>query len=312
MITLEKALELFLMDQQLKGNTEKTIFNYERMITYFINFVGNKEINDIDIADVKSYQIYLSDKQAENYFSKDIKKTISKKTIQTYIKHIRVFFNWAYEETYIKENIGSKIKLPKAPKKVIEILSEDEIKTLYKSINDKTEFGLRNKTMISLMLDSGLRRDEVLLLGIYNVHFTQNVIKISGKGEKERIVPMGLYTKKLLFKYLNGYRPMPDYPTNNVFLSKDKTPVSRDSVKMLFARLKKKTGIQRLKPHLLRHTFATRYLMNGGDLFSLQMILGHSTLEMTRKYSHLASAYTVKNFKDLSTLDRIRGQNIRL
>ncbi len=123
---------------------------------------------------------------------------------------------------------------------------------------------------------------------------------------------MGLYTKKLLYKYLNGYRPMPEYPTDRVFLSQDKTPITEDVIKMLFYRLKRKTAIQRLKPHLLRHTFATRYLMNGGDAFSLQMILGHTSLEMTRKYSHIASSYTVKNLKNLSTLDRLKGKNIRL
>ncbi len=70
--------------------------------------------------------------------------------------------------------------------------------------------------------------------------------------------------------------------------------------------------MQRLSPHLLRHTFSTRYLMNGGDAFSLQLILGHTSLEMARSYSHIASSYTVKNFKNLSTLDRLRGQNVRL
>lgn len=310
MITLEKAKEMFLMDQQLKGNTDKTINNYDRMISYFIDFIGDKDISEVTLNDVKAYQIKLSKKQVDNHFNNFLNRKISKRTIQTYIKHIRVFMNWAYEETYIKENL--KIRLPKAPKKVIEILSEEEIALIYKSLNDNTEFGLRNKCIVSLMLDSGLRRDEVLSLEVENIHFVQNVMKVTGKGEKDRIVPMGLFTKKLLFKYLNGYRSMPNYPTNVVFISQDKTPVSKDSVKMLFQRLKKKTGIQRLRPHLLRHTFATRYLMNGGDVFSLQMILGHSTLEMTREYSHLASAYTVKNFKNLSTLDRLRGQNVRL
>ncbi|SNS03045.1 integrase/recombinase XerC/integrase/recombinase XerD [Anaerovirgula multivorans] len=312
MITLDKAIELFNIEQQLKGNSKITIMNYNRMLRYFMDFIGNVLVIDIEISDIKAYQIFLSSKQVDNHFNNNIEKQISKKTIQTYIKHVRVFMNWLYAESYIQEDIGSKIKLPKAPNKVIEILSEDEISILYKAINDNTEFGLRNKCMISLMLDSGLRRDEVLTLGIDNVHFTQNVIKVKGKGEKDRIVPMGLYTKKLLFKYLNGYRPMPDYPTNLIFMSQEKTPVSKDVVKMLFARLKKKTGIKRLGPHLFRHTFATRYLMNGGDSFGLQMILGHSTLEMTRRYSHLASAYTVNNFRSLSTLDKLRGQNVKL
>lgn len=314
MITIQKAMELFLIEQQLKGNTEKTIFNYDRFISYFINFLGDndKMVDTLTLKDIKKYQIYLTDKDKDYNFKTNLKKKISKTTIQTYMRAVRVFVNWLYDEAYIDENIGEEYKLPKAPKKVVEILSEDEIQKIYNSINDRTEFGLRNKCMISLMLDSGLRRDEVITLDLENIHFTQNVIKVTGKGQKDRIVPLGLYTKKLLFKYLNGFRPMPDYPTSRIFLSQEKTPVSVDVVKMLIYRLKKKTEINRLTPHLLRHTFATRYLMNGGDSFSLQMILGHTSLEMTRRYSHLASAYTVKNFRSLSTLDNIRARNVRL
>ncbi len=313
MITIEKAIEGFLIEQKLKGNTENTICTYRNILNYFSYYLGvEKPVSEITLLDVKKYQMYLIDKYIDFNFQTDIKKKLSKTTIQSYIRHIRAFMKWIFEEGYIDVDISIKIKLPKAPKKVIEILSEEEIELLYKSINEKTEFGLRNKCIISLMLDSGLRRNEAITLDIQNVHFTQNVIKVFGKGEKERIVPMGLYTKKLIFKYLNGYRPMPDYSTDKLFLSQEKMPVSVDVIKMLFFRLKKKTGIQRLNPHLLRHTFATRYLMNGGDAFSLQMILGHTSLEMTRKYSHLASSYTVKNFRNLSTLDKLKGRNVRL
>lgn len=313
MITIEKAIEEFLIDQELKGNTHNTICTYKTILGFFSSYLGGSTLlNDITLMDIKKYQLFLSDKNRNFNIETTLKQKLTKTTVQTYIRHIRAFMNWLYEEGYITDSIGKKIKLPKSPKKTIEILSEEEIQTLYKSINDRTEFGLRNKCVISLMLDSGLRRNEAITLDISSIHFTQNVIKVFGKGEKERIVPMGQYTKKLLFKYLNGYRPMPEYPTDRVFLSQDKTPITEDVIKMLFYRLKRKTGIQRLKPHLLRHTFATRYLMNGGDAFSLQMILGHTSLEMTRKYSHIASSYTVKNFKNLSTLDRLKGKNIRL
>lgn len=313
MITIEKAKELFLIEQQLKGNTEKTISNYDRFINYFIDFVGaDNMVDELTLMHIRKYQLFLSDKDKDYNFKTDLKKKISKTTIQTYMRAVRVFANWLYDEAYTDDNIVRRYKLPKAPKKVVEILSEEEIERIYNAVNDRTEFGLRNKCIISLMLDSGLRRDEVLTLGLENIHFTQNVIKVTGKGQKDRIIPLGLYTKKLLFKYLNGYRPMPDYPTSKVFISREKTPMSADMIKTIIYRLKKKTKIERLTPHLFRHTFATRYLMNGGDTFSLQMILGHTSLEMTRRYSHLASAYTVKNFRKLSTLDNMRVRNVRL
>lgn len=313
MITIDKALNLFMIDQELNGNSEKTQSNYSQMIGYFINYVGiDKDIDSIGIEDIKQYQLYLMHKNKEYRFDVKTPKKISKTTVRSYMVHLRAFFIWLYDEEYIKTDFSKKIKPPKAPKKTVEILSEEEIETLYRAINDRTEFGLRNKCMISLMLDSGLRVSEVLTLEIDSIHFTQNVIKVNGKGDKERIVPLGLYTKRLLYKYLHGYRPMPDYPSNIVFMTQDRKPVTYDSVKMVFQRLKKKTGITRLSPHFLRHTFATRYLINEGDAFSLQMILGHTSLKMTRKYSHLASSYTVKNFKNLSTLDRLKGRNVRL
>ncbi|WP_432663182.1 tyrosine-type recombinase/integrase [Wukongibacter baidiensis] len=312
-ITLEKAIDGFMIDQKLKGNTDNTIHTYKLILGYFSTYLGSETlVNNIAPMDIKKYQLFLADKDKQFNFETNLKAKLSKTTIQSYVRHIRSFMNWLFNEGYIENNIGSKIKLPKAPKKTVEILSDEEIKKLYKSINERTEFGLRNKCIVSLMLDSGLRRNEAITIDVQNIHFTQNVIKVFGKGEKERIVPMGLYTKKLLYKYLNGYRPMPEYPTDRVFISQEKNPVSIDVIKMLFYRLKRKTGIKRLSPHLLRHTFATRYLINGGDAFSLQLILGHTSLEMTRRYSHIASSYTVKNFKSLSTLDRLRGQNVRL
>lgn len=312
-ITLDKAIEGFMIDQKLRGNTDNTICTYKRILGYFTAYLGGETmVGDISLMDIKKYQLFLIDKNRDFNIKTNLKVKLSKTTIQSYIRHIRVFMNWIHDEGYIEDKIGSRIKLPKAPKKTVEILSNEEIELLYKSINERTEFGLRNKCIISLMLDSGLRRNEAITLDIQNIHFTQNVIKVFGKGEKERIVPMGLYTKKLLYKYLNGYRPMPEYLTDKVFISQDKSPVSVDVVKMLFYRLKRKTGIKRLSPHLLRHTFATLYLINGGDAFSLQQILGHTSLEMTRRYSHIASSYTVKNFKKLSTLDRLKGQNMKL
>jgi len=134
---------------------------------------------------------------------------------------------------------------------------------------------------------------------------------VSGKGQKERIVPLGLYTKKLLLKYISGYRPLPEYETKKLFIDKTLKPMTECAVKQLFRRLNKRTKIDRLHPHILRHTFSTKYLMNGGDIFSLQQILGHTSLEMVRRYSHLASAYVLKNHKKFSPLDNIEGKKYR-
>nr|WP_243183476.1 tyrosine-type recombinase/integrase [Anaerosolibacter carboniphilus] len=310
-MTIGNAIAQFLVDQELKGNTPKTIYNYERFLDYFAEFFGkDRMVDELTLMDLKRYQLSIADKDKHYNFVTTRKKKISKTTVQTYIRSLRVFINWLYNEGYITENLGAKFKLPKAPKKVVEVLSDEEIETLLGAINPRTEFGVRNHCIIALMLDSGLRRNEVLELDFDNVHFTQNVIKVSGKGQKERIVPLGLHTKKMLMKYMNGYRPMPEYETKRLFIDQEKKPLTDDAIKMFFQRLAKKTGIERLHPHMLRHTFATKYLINGGDIFSLQQILGHTSLEMVRRYSHLASSYVIHNFRRMSPLDNIQKRNL--
>jgi integrase/recombinase XerC/integrase/recombinase XerD len=307
-IKIDDAIQQFLVDQELKGNTKKTIMFYDNNLRYFREFIKDKLlVSDIDMADLNGYLLMLKKKpKLENHpFKPKVDKPISTTTVQTYVRAVRGFVGWLYKEGYIPDNLQDKYKLPKAIKKTVEILSDEEIETVMKAFNVKSELGLRNACLVALMLDCGLRRNEALYLDYDNVHISQGIIKVIGKGQKERIVPLGLYTKKLLLKYINGFRPMPEYDTKRLFISKDLKPMTENSIKQLFLRLRKKCKIDRLHPHMLRHTFATKYLMNGGDVFSLQQILGHTSLEMVRKYSHIASAYMINNHKRFSPLDNL-------
>ncbi|WZL73091.1 tyrosine-type recombinase/integrase [Clostridiaceae bacterium 35-E11] len=314
MLTIEKAIDLFLVDRELKGNTEKTLKNYRQFLGYFVDYIGaNKRVDELILGDLKGYHLYLMKKpKYEGHpFKVNSDKGISKVSIQTYLRTLRVFIYYLFEEGYTTENLGHKFKLPKAPKKTVDILSDEEIDKLLNAITENSEFQVRNKCMIVLMLDSGLRRNEVLDLEYDKVHISQNIIKVFGKGQKERLVPIGLYTKKLLLKYIQMYRPISEYPTKKLFLDQNKRPMTENAIKMIFTRLRKKTNIDRLHPHMLRHTFATRYLIHGGDIFSLQQILGHTSLEMVRRYSHVASSYLISNHKRLSPLDNFQKNKYR-
>lgn len=307
-ITLEKAVELFRVDQELKGNAEKTIEYYDNTLKYFVDYIGREIlVQNITLSDLNNYILYQKNRpMLQNHpFKPKEDRPIKSISLQTYIRSVRSLFGWLYSEGYIIIDYRQKYKLPKANKPVIEVLSDDEIEKVIAAYNQRTEMGLRNLCIIALMLDSGLRRKETISIDYDEVHMSQGVIKVKGKGNKERLVPMGLYTKRLLMKYMNSYRSMPDYETKKLFISKNRKPVSENAIKQMFSRLRKKTKIERLHPHLLRHTFATRYLMNGGDIFSLQQILGHTSLDMVRRYSHLASAYLIQNYKRLSPLDNI-------
>lgn len=306
MLTLNDSLKLFLIDRQLKGATDKTIINYESQVRYFIEYTGDIDINDITLQHLKDYLIHLQKREIypEHPFIKDKTDKLSKVSVQSYIRQLRIFINYLYKEELIDTDLCLKFRLPKAPKKVINILSDEEKQILLNSFTERSELQIRNKTIIALMLDSGLRRNEVITLNYDDVNLISNYILISGKGQKERLVPIGLTSKKLLIKYMK-FRSLPEFQTNRLFIDKDKKPLTDNAIKMMFTRLRKKTGIDRLHPHMLRHTFATDYLINGGDIFSLQQILGHSSLEMVRKYSHLASSYVIANHKRLSPLDEM-------
>jgi site-specific recombinase XerD len=131
-------------------------------------------------------------------------------------------------------------------------------------------------------------------------------LKVNGKGNKERIVPFGRTTQRALQRYLIRYGPEPKYPEiGNLFLSIEGKPLTKNSMKLIFARLAKQSGVERLHAHLCRHTFATRYLTNSGDLFTLQQILGHSTLEMVRHYVNFAPYQVAAQHQRFSPMDRL-------
>lgn len=139
------------------------------------------------------------------------------------------------------------------------------------------------------MLDAGLRSNEVCILRVQDVNFNNRCILIRGKGSKERVVPMSRNLRKYLYEYVNIHRNIID--SDLLFSGIAGNPFSESCIKSLFVRLRKRTNIQRLKPHLLRHTFATCFILGGGSVEMLRILLGHSSISTTQIYMHIASVY---------------------
>lgn len=204
--------------------------------------------------------------------------------VNTYFRALRAFFRWCASQGLCSD-IFDGVKMPKAKQKVISILSPDEIRQLLSCVDG------RDRLIVLLMLDCGLRRSEVCALRCDDVFDYYFIVR--GKGDKERIVPMSDYI--LL--------PMRNALFHAALRHSDLVcDISENAVKLLFQRLKKRTGISRLHPHLLRHTFATLYLVNGGDLVSLQHILGHESFEITQVYLHLSQTYVFRSGNKYSPL----------
>ena len=188
---------------------------------------------------------------------------------------------------------------------MVSTLSDEEIRAILNTFSISPS-DARNQTLFMILLDTGLRIGELVNLKMDDVHMDEGYLKVLGKGKKERIVPIGNNAQRALQRYLFRFRPKPTNPvTDNVFLSISSKALTENSMKLMFARLSKRSGVCRLHAHLCRHTFATRFLINGGDVFTLQQILGHSTLTMVSHYVNLASSHIAIQHQKYSPLDRI-------
>lgn len=159
-------------------------------------------------------------------------------------------------------------------------------------------------------LDTGIRLDELVNLKLSKIDFAIGEMTVFGKGRKERKVPVGTQAKKALMDYVTMQRSEPVNPKHEdlVFINADGYPITHDSVEKVFQRVRKAADVPKFHPHVCRHTFSVRYLMNGGDAFSLQKILGHTSLEMTRRYVNLASGDVKDKHRRFSPMDNLNFQ----
>lgn len=291
-MTLQTAIDDFLIEQKIRGNSPKTVRYYSLCLSLFSRYAqAETELSALSQGQLRGFYLSLSDRQ------------LSSVTIQTYFRAVRAFLTWCYQEELVAVNWSERFRLPKAKAKTVDVLTDSEITRLFASIGSKSLLQLRNLCICSLMLDCGLRLHEVVTLTVEHLRVSDGYLIAVGKGNKERVVPIGYRTRRLLLRYLSR---RPAYAkTPFVFLRSDWEPISDDTLRMLFRRLKTQSDIPRLRAHLLRHTFATRYLENGGDLYSLQQILGHTSLEMVRRYVHFTPRNLQSTYSRYSPLDRM-------
>jgi len=315
--TQEKAHKLFELIEyyevcnRAEGKSLKTISWYSANLKSFRNYVKSRHLPDsldtIDTKLLREYVLYLMKRTRYNGHPYTPAQTelLSSATIHGHVITLRAFYNWLIVEGLAQNNPAKDLKPPKVSRKVVSTLSDEEIGAILNTFSTSPS-DARNQTLFMLLIDTGLRISELVNLKMDDVHMDEGYLKVMGKGKKERIVPIGNNAQRALQRYLFRFRPKPNNPvTNNVFLSLSSEPLTENSMKLMFARLAKRSGVCRLHAHLCRHTFATRFLINGGDVFSLQQILGHSTLEMVRHYVNLASSHITIQHQKFSPLDRL-------
>ncbi len=201
------------------------------------------------------------------------------------------------------------ISIPRAVSKIVNTFNQEHITKLINHCRTSNDSGYRNLAIILLLLDSGIRVSELVNIEIDDVNLAEGHIKIRiAKGSKQRFVPIGSLVQKTLWKYVNQYRPEPiTERVTRLFLSQYGIPLTKSGIQQMLRRYGKRAGISgvRCSPHVFRHSFAKNYLLNGGDIFSLQKILGHSSLASVRIYLNLFITDIKNQHKRFSPVDNL-------
>lgn len=217
------------------------------------------------------------------------------------ISGLKSFFKFLVFEGYLKSSPMSNIESPKLGRKLPDILNVEEISQMISSINIKEKFGQRNKTIIEILYGTGIRVSELIELKISNIFFKENLIRVLGKGDKERFVPIGLKAKKSIIDYINNdrkYQKIEESSNDILILSRYGKKITRHMIFTLIKNISKKSGItKKISPHTFRHSFASHLLKNGADLRTIQLILGHENITTTEIYTHLDSKHLLNVMK---------------
>ncbi len=263
-----------------KGLSKNTLTAYRNDIQTFSNwYKGNSllEVERVDLLD------YLADRLKQGFSSRSTARSLS--SLRAFYSHLTVRHN-------LKEDPTSRVESPKLGKSLPKTLSEEEVERLIQAPDVDDDIGLRDRAMLELIYACGLRVSELISLDILNINLRQGVIRVIGKGEKERLVPMGEEALHWIERYINKSRPnfiKADNKITEVFLSKRGKAMTRQT---FWYRLKEYAQLasinKELSPHTLRHAFATHLINHGADLRTVQLLLGHSSLSTTQIYTEVA------------------------
>jgi len=278
-VLLKTVKEEFVFDCQCRKLSDRTIKNYSKQIDYLFNFLRDEK-GIVDIEDVKPQFIkqFLMAMKAKgrtvNYFN-DL------------LKAFKVYFRYAFEEGYTETLVTEKIKNAKNEKIIIRTFSDSEIKRLMNYYSGNKYIDIRNKTIIMMFVDTGIRLSE--LTSLTEEQIKQEYIIIKGKGEKERVVPKSPLLSKWLMKYLairKVYFQYKNVPPN-IFLSKNGRALDSSSIDKVLKMAGAECAISsdiRVSAHTFRHTYAQYQLKTGLDIYSLSRILGHENITITQTY----------------------------
>lgn len=279
----KNALQDFALYLKIeRGLSENTIENYfldvKDLIAFLVQEKESRGPLDCDKATIQAYIYHLS-------------KTVNARSQARRISGLKSFFNFMIFEGYRKDSPMDLIESPKLGRKLPAVLAVEEIDRLLQSIDLSHPQGHRNIAILETLYGSGLRVSELVNLKLSDLLFEEDLILVTGKGNKQRLVPMGAYSKKRLKEYIQEDRVHLDIKaafSDIVFLNRYGRQLTRAMIFTLIKNLAKDIGLKKnISPHSFRHSFATHLLENGADLRTIQMMMGHESITTTEVYTHL-------------------------
>ena len=265
-----------------RGLSESSIENYTLDVLGFEQFLINKNITKNPVnCDLSSVQTFIY----------QTAKSLSPNTQARRLSGLRSFFDYMIFESYRASNPTDLIEAPKLGRKLPDVLGLNEIDLLLEQIDLGHPQGYRNRAILEILYGSGIRVSELINLSLSNLFFEENLIRVTGKGNKQRLVPMGKLTKKFILFYINNFRVQQKIASvyqDIVFLNRNGKILTRQMIFTIIKQLALKANIKKkISPHTFRHSFATHLLENGADLRTIQILMGHENITTTEVYTHL-------------------------
>ncbi len=288
------------MDEIFKNNKELERYINEYLVTEYNTSKNTRDSYVYDLKELARFYnkniAFLEKEDIQEYLRKLQNKTA--RTKAHYLTVFNNFYNYLVKENIIRLNPCETIKMPKLEKKLPEYLTVEEIDKLL-DIKTNTAYEKRNKAMLEMLYGTGMRISELINLTMSNIYLDDQMVKVFGKGSKERIIPINNYALDCLKDYLQfGRGELLGIKTSEyVFISSRHSKITRQAFFKILKRLCDEAGINKnISPHILRHSFATHLLHNGADLRIVQELLGHSDIATTQIYTHLSNEKLEKEY----------------
>jgi len=322
-LSISTAIDGFLKFKVAEGLSQRTVDSYEYYLNQWMNHIGDQDVAKIKSSDLTNYLAWTRTEYKPKRWNGN-EDPLSAKSLRNVYIALRAFYTWLNKEFNLP-NPAKEITPPKFPQHVIQTFSKEDIEKLIKACvysreaqtEGRHKFVMRrpsanrDQAIVLTLLDTGLRATELCSLTVEDVDLKTGKVNVrhgvggGAKGGKGRVTYLGKVARKAVWRYLATREDGSD-PKAPLFISAGDRPFNRDSLRILIRRLGERAQIAHVHPHKFRHTFAITYLRSGGDVFTLQSLLGHGSLDMVRHYAQIAEVDVENAHRKASAVDNWR------